>query len=83
MIGRVIKYFEDKGYGFIRGENNQTYFIHWSKLNGEHVERGFWCIFDVYSDDRADNKAFISVIESAEGTNRYNIRAVALPIGLL
>jgi cold shock CspA family protein len=28
MIGRVTKYFEDKGYGFIRGENNQCYFVH-------------------------------------------------------
>lgn len=74
MFGRVTKYFEDKGYGFIRGENNQTYFIHHSKLNGEHVERGYLVYFDVYSDDRADNKAMnISVIEATErngGTNR-------------
>lgn len=60
MIGRVTKYFEDKRYGFILGENNQMYFIHWSKL---------------YSDDRADNKAMnISVIEATErneGTNRH------------
>ena len=73
MIGRVTKYFEDKGYGFIRGENNQQYFIHHSKLNGEDVERGYLVYFDVYSDDRADNKAVkISVIEATERNRRNN-----------
>lgn len=67
MFGTVTKYFEDKGYGFIRGENDKTYFVHWSKLNGEYVERGYLVNFDVYSDDRADNKAMnISVIEATE-----------------
>ncbi len=67
MFGTVTKYFEDKGYGFICGENGQTYFIHWSKLKGEHVERGYVVYFDMYSDDIADNKAMnISVIEATE-----------------
>lgn len=67
MFGTVTKYFEDKGYGFIRGENGQTYFTHWSKLKGEHVERGYLVYFNMYSDDRADNKAMnISVIEATE-----------------
>jgi len=73
MFGRITRYFEDKGYGFIRGENNQTYFIHHSKLNGEHIECGYLVYFDVYSDDRADNKAMnISVIEATEGNGRNN-----------
>ncbi|KEZ90131.1 cold-shock protein [Lacrimispora celerecrescens] len=73
MIGRVTKYFEDKGYGFIRGDNNQTYFIHQSKLNGEHVECGYLVYFDVCTDDRADNKAMnISVIEATERNRRNN-----------
>ncbi|WP_143321659.1 cold shock domain-containing protein [Clostridium sp. HBUAS56010] len=67
MFGTVTKYFEDKGFGFIRGENGQSYFIHWSKLNGEHVERGYLVNFDVYSTDRSDYNAMnISVIEAAE-----------------
>lgn len=67
MFGRVTKYFEDKGYGFICGENGKSYFIHRSKLEGEHIERGYMVYFDVYSDDRADNKAMnISVIETPE-----------------
>lgn len=32
MFGTVTKYFRDKGYGFIRGEDGNSYFIHKSKL---------------------------------------------------
>lgn len=28
MFGTVTKYFRDKGYGFIRGQNGKSYFIH-------------------------------------------------------
>ena len=41
MYGRVTRYFHDKGYGFIRGEDNNTYFIHQSKLNGEYIAPGY------------------------------------------
>lgn len=47
MTGKVTRYFEEKGYGFIRGEDNKTYFIHSSKLNGEHIERGYLVFFKV------------------------------------
>ena len=67
MFGRVTNYFEDKGFGFIHGENNQKYFIHRSKLNGEHIERGYLVFFKVFSNDRSDNNAKdIIVIESDE-----------------
>lgn len=39
MFGTVTRYFNDKGYGFIRGEDGKSYFIHKSKLNGEYIER--------------------------------------------
>ena len=67
MIGKVTRYFEDKGYGFIRGEDNRQYFVHWSKLNGEHIERGYLVFFNVFANDRSDNNAMdITVIESTE-----------------
>lgn len=43
MFGTVTRYFNDKGYGFIRGEDGKSYFIHKSKLKGEYIERGY-CI---------------------------------------
>ena len=27
MYGKVTKYFTDRGYGFIRGEDNNSYFV--------------------------------------------------------
>lgn len=71
MFGTVTKYFDDKGFGFIRGENGRSYFVHWSKLNGERIERGYLVYFDVYSTDRSDYNAMnISVIEATE--RKYN-----------
>ena len=35
MYGVVTKYFRDRGYGFIKGEDGNSYFIHRSKLYGE------------------------------------------------
>ena len=73
MIGIVTRHFEDKGYGFIRGENYQQYYVHWSKLNGEHIEHGYLVFFNVFANDRGDRKAKdITVIESTEGANRYS-----------
>lgn len=32
MFGTVTRYFNDKGYGFIRGHNKKSYFFHKSDL---------------------------------------------------
>ena len=39
MFGRVTKYFHDRGFGFIRGEDGNSYFVHASKLYGEYLDR--------------------------------------------
>ncbi len=54
MYGRVSKYFTDRGYGFIRGEDNNSYFVHHSQLKGEHIERGYYVFFKPFSNDRSD-----------------------------
>ena len=72
MFGTVTRYFDDKGYGFIRGENGQSYFIHKSKLQGEHIERGYYVFFRSYSSDRSDYNAMdVSVIDAPE-RKRHN-----------
>lgn len=42
LFGKVTKYFHDRGYGFIHGEDGNTYFIHASKLYGEYIDRGYY-----------------------------------------
>lgn len=67
MYGRVTKYFTDRGYGFIRGEDNNSYFVHYSQLNSEHIERGYYVFFKPYKNARSDyNAGNISVIETPD-----------------
>ena len=36
MRGKVVRYFEDKGYGFLMDETNkQSYFLHFSEVQDE------------------------------------------------
>lgn len=72
MFGTVTKYFRDKGYGFIRGEDGNSYFIHKSKLQGEHIENGYYVFFRPFVSDRSDyNAKDISVIDAPERNRQY------------
>ena len=67
MYGRVSKYFYDRGYGFIRGEDNNSYFIHHSNLNGEYIAKGYFVFFKPFQNDRSDyNAKNVTVIEASE-----------------
>lgn len=67
MYGRVTRYFHDRGYGFIRGEDGNSYFVHASKLYGEYLDRGYYVFFKPYKDDRSDyNAKNVNVIEVPE-----------------
>ncbi len=67
MYGRVTRYFQDRGYGFILGEDKKTYFIHQSNLCGEHVERGYQVDFKPFQDRRSDyNARDVIVIDAPE-----------------
>ncbi len=72
MYGRVTRYFREKGYGFIHGEDGNTYFIHHSKLNGEHIEKGYYVSFKPFQNDRSDyNAKNVMVIEAPERKRKY------------
>lgn len=72
MYGRVTRYFRDKGYGFIYGEDGSTYFIHHSKLNGEHIGKGYYVSFKPFQNDRSDyNAKNVMVIEAPERKRKY------------
>lgn len=67
MFGTVTRYYEDKGYGFIRGEDGNTYFIHASNLYGERIDRGYSVHFKTFVTDRSDyNAKNVNVIEVPE-----------------
>ena len=67
MFGTVTRYYDDKGYGFIRGEDGNTYFIHASNLYGEQIDRWYYVHFKVFMTDRSDyNAKNVNVIEVPE-----------------
>ena len=71
MYGKVIQYFRRRNYGFIRGEDNNTYFIHQSNTNGEYLEPGYYLFFKPFQNDRSDcNAKIISIIETPERRKR-------------
>ncbi|MCI9575010.1 MAG: cold shock domain-containing protein [Lachnospiraceae bacterium] len=76
MYGRATRYFQDRGYGFILGEDKRTYFIHQSNLCGEHVERGYQVEFKPFQNGRSDcNASDVIVVDAPErgaGEGRSN-----------
>lgn len=72
MFGTVTKYFNDKGFGFIRGEDGNSYFIHKSKLQGEHIEQGYYVFFKPFVTDRSDYNASNVMVIDAPERNRHN-----------
>lgn len=67
MYGTVTRYFHNKNYGFIYGEDGNTYFIHNSKLNEEYIDKGYYVYFRTFRNDRSDyNAKDVAVIEAAE-----------------
>lgn len=72
MYGRVTKCFPDKGYAFILGEDHNSYFLHYSNLNGEHIERGYQVFFVPFQNDRSDyNASKVTVINAPERISRH------------
>ena len=72
MYGTVTKYFHDRGFGFICGEDRNTYVIHHSKLHGEYIDKGYYVFFKPFQNDRSDyNARNLTVIEAPEGRHKH------------
>lgn len=64
MFGTVTRYYDDKGYGFIRGEDGNVYF----DLYREQIGKGDYVHFKTFVTDRSDyNAKNVNVIEVPEG----------------
>ena len=76
MYGRVTKCFPDKGYAFILGEDHNSYFLHYSNLNGEHIERGYQVFFVPFQNDKSDyNASKVTVINAPEIVSKHTAAA--------
>ena len=72
MYGRVTRYYHDRKYGFIYGEDGNTYFIHESRLNGEYLDKGYYVYFKTFRNDRSDyNAKDVTVIEVPERRQKH------------
>lgn len=71
MYGKVTRYFHDRGFGFIRGDDGNSYFIHHSNLNGEYIDSGYFVFYKSFQNDRSDyNAKNIMVIEARGGKRK-------------
>lgn len=72
MKGRIKRFFSDKGYGFITGEDGVDYFFHISQVK-DVVELKNWMIveFDVADGKRGKNAVNIRVIEQNNSASRF------------
>ncbi len=62
MKGKILNYKQDRGFGFIAGENNKQYFFHISKVqNAFELEVGKMVIFDTVSAPKGENAINIHI----------------------
>ena len=71
MRGRIKRFIEDKGYGFITGEDGQDYFFHISQVR-DMVEIKNWMVvnFDIVDGKKDKNAVNIRVSEQ-NNTSRF------------
>ena len=74
LYGKVTRCFPDKGFAFILGEDKNSYFVHYSRLNGEHIEKGYYVFFVPFQNDRSDyNVDRVSVINAPEKVSNEKV----------
>ena len=62
MKGKVKWFNAEKGYGFIIGEDNNDYFVHYSQIQGEG-----------YKSLDQDQSVSFEVVEGPKGLNASNV----------
>ncbi|WP_304653064.1 cold-shock protein [uncultured Ligilactobacillus sp.] len=65
MEGRVVKFFDNKGYGFITGEDGESYFFHISQLiNSQSIDRGDLVYFSPTTSNKGKQARQVNVKET-------------------
>ena len=71
MRGRIKRFIEDKGYGFITGEDGQDYFFHISQVRDMVEIKNYMIVnFDIADGKKGKNAVNISVSEQ-NNTSRF------------
>jgi cold shock CspA family protein len=65
MRGKVTRYNEFRGYGFVEGDDDQTYFVHWSFIEGSG-----------YKYLNIDDRVEFTPVEVPKGYEAQNLKVV-------
>lgn len=72
MKGRIKRFIEDKGYGFITGEDGQDYFFHISQVRDMvEIKKCMIVEFDVADGKRGKNAVNIRVTEQNNSPSKF------------
>lgn len=72
MKGRVYKFFNDKGYGFITGEDDESYFFHITQLtNASTINVGYLVEFDVSNTPKEKQAQQIRTVQAMSSNKRF------------
>lgn len=66
MFGKVTKYFNDKGYGFINGDDGNSYFVHVKNIQDGYLEQGYIVDFSVFKDKQGKQRAGNVIVVEAD-----------------
>lgn len=70
MVKGTVKWFnEEKGFGFIAGNNGQDYFVHWSDIVGNGFKRlneGQQVGFDTEDSEKGPQAMNVFILEDTE-----------------
>lgn len=82
MTGRVKMYNEDKGYGFIVGEDGSDYFVHASAVSGtEPLYRGANVTFNPSENERGKIAKTVSMVDTAKQSSFIQLGNVRVKLG--
>lgn len=72
MKGRVYKFFNDKGYGFITSEDGESYFFHISQLvDASTINAGYLVEFDVSNTPKGKQAQQIRIVQTMSSNKRF------------
>ena len=64
MKGEIIKWFADKGYGFVKGTDDISYFVHCKQImNGEEPDVGTMVKFTAVTTDKGEQAHNVVILD--------------------